>query len=1130
MSADAYWAGHAAAGAVGTVLACSEVPPGRIADEVGVDLEEVVFWQQRLGTPPPGLLDPLARAAGVDAGRLFAAVGLVPPDGGPPFGTRLRDARGDRTQDEVARAIGTVASTVSLWERGGAVPPTDVVLRLAAVLNVVPAVLLAGLAVSHTAAQAGPEADVRDPAWLLARLVGDGMSLGEIAAETGVHENTVRSARDRAGIPGPGSGRSGYDRRLADRGWIVSRYRDRGWTVRALAGELGLSLPQVSAWLAFHQVALRPEDDPDDRRLMDAGYWRDVAGPGCDPEVAASAAGVGVREAAAWLAHHGLVGPQAADWVPVIVDPAADGVVGDYVNRGMTVEQVAHARSVTLEEVRRRVVAAGHRLRPPRFEALAEPWLRHAHLVEGRTVREIARMRAVSPSTVTTALRRYGISRTGGRPGTRTVDRCDLVAVALRGLTRAEAAAELGVSVPTVAAAARTYGIGSWPRRGKTEPDPPEQAPFTGRDLIVEHHHQRRTTREIAKRHGVDRAYVRRAMQVLGVDLLDESRWPRTIDRDDLTEAVAEAADRDDVIGRLGTTPSTLARAAEHYGIALPGRSRRPRGRPARFGPDELAAAHRDGLSVAEAAEAYGVSKSVVYRTQAASDLTLPRPDRHPLAVQGRPSPAELTDLILRDGRSPASIAAEHGVTRQAVDNWIKAAGLGSMTDIRNRQKARLLARVDNAVGDDADDVARRIRRGEDPVGIAGCYRIDVDDLRVWCADRGVRREHTVKQSRILDLLPADALRYLYEDCWLGSGRIADRVGCGMSAADVTWALGHHGIATRDRYESVWDHHLTEALLTTHLVGMAKTPVELAEELGTTAATIRVHADRHGIDVDTTRPATMTPQPAEPPAIADPDAIRLPGDDGDLPPVRRVGPDTKGPGGLTPNLLRSLFNDGVTVPVLAEDRGILPQTVRRLARQWRIGIPDGRLDGRSRRSAPADTDPVISRDLLVELHHHDGLSLAAIARRTGLPYDGIRQAARIHGVDVLTRTRTAEEYRRANSRTGRGWDPLGDLDWLRGMYVHDGQSRDDIALVVGRPRSAVTRALRRAGVPVRRYAADWLSPQRIDRLRSEGRSDTWIAAAGGVDPADVQRLREDPTLLIRARRTPSPAGDVTTDG
>lgn len=47
------------------------------------------------------------------------------------IGKRLRDLRGPRTQEEVAKALGVTVMAVSLWERGERVPSDDIKVKIA---------------------------------------------------------------------------------------------------------------------------------------------------------------------------------------------------------------------------------------------------------------------------------------------------------------------------------------------------------------------------------------------------------------------------------------------------------------------------------------------------------------------------------------------------------------------------------------------------------------------------------------------------------------------------------------------------------------------------------------------------------------------------------------------------------------------------------------------------------------------------------------------------------------------------------------------------------------------------------------------------------------------------------------
>lgn len=47
-------------------------------------------------------------------------------------GKRLRTLRGEKTLDEVAKALGVTSMAVSLWERGERIPNDDIKIKLAA--------------------------------------------------------------------------------------------------------------------------------------------------------------------------------------------------------------------------------------------------------------------------------------------------------------------------------------------------------------------------------------------------------------------------------------------------------------------------------------------------------------------------------------------------------------------------------------------------------------------------------------------------------------------------------------------------------------------------------------------------------------------------------------------------------------------------------------------------------------------------------------------------------------------------------------------------------------------------------------------------------------------------------------
>ena len=50
-------------------------------------------------------------------------------------GKRLRELRGKKTLDEVAKALGVTSMAVSLWERGERIPNDDIKIKIAAYYN-----------------------------------------------------------------------------------------------------------------------------------------------------------------------------------------------------------------------------------------------------------------------------------------------------------------------------------------------------------------------------------------------------------------------------------------------------------------------------------------------------------------------------------------------------------------------------------------------------------------------------------------------------------------------------------------------------------------------------------------------------------------------------------------------------------------------------------------------------------------------------------------------------------------------------------------------------------------------------------------------------------------------------------
>jgi 5-methylcytosine-specific restriction endonuclease McrA len=94
-----------------------------------------------------------------------------------------------------------------------------------------------------------------DEEYLKRRYLGDGMTTGEIARELGCHDESVRKALIRLGIPRRKLGTRVIVDELRDGGWLYNQYVRCNKTQAQIAEELDCGETVVNKWVKLHKIS-----------------------------------------------------------------------------------------------------------------------------------------------------------------------------------------------------------------------------------------------------------------------------------------------------------------------------------------------------------------------------------------------------------------------------------------------------------------------------------------------------------------------------------------------------------------------------------------------------------------------------------------------------------------------------------------------------------------------------------------------------------------------------------------------------------------------------------------------------------------------------------------------------------
>jgi transposase len=206
-----------------------------------------------------------------------------------------------------------------------------------------------------------------------------------------------------------------------------------------------------------------------------------------------------------------------------------------------------------------------------------------------------------------------------------------------------------------------------------------------------------------------------------------------------------------------------------------------------------------------------------------------------------------------------------------------------------------------------------------------------------------------------------------------------------------------------------------------------------------------------------------------------------------------------------PLLPRELLIDryverGLSATAIAEEVGYSPQAVRDQLRRWAIPL-------RPRGTASPAT-AALTPEVLVDLYHRQGMTLAEIAFRFGCSPSGVRKRLLRDGIPVRPR----------RGKRIRPGDPLS-AEVLRRFYVDERLSIAAIARRLHTSRDKVSLRLRRYGIPVRaggRYPSDpKLRETMVQLYTVEGLGVEEVASRTGISPGRAGELLRAAGIRLR---------------
>jgi predicted transcriptional regulator len=421
--------------------------------------------------------------------------------------------------------------------------------------------------------------------------------------------------------------------------------------------------------------------------------------------------------------------------------------------------------------------------------------------------------------------------------------------------------------------------------------------------------------------------------------------------------------------------------------------------------PDFLRSRYLDaGASAAEIAAEAGVSEQSVLRYLHRAGIPLRA--RRVAGLEQTLTRDYLQAEYVDKQRSVADLAREHGVSEQAVRNWLKRRGIPTRRTGSGSAHPRLtmafLRRVYGRQGKPVAEIAAEVGVSEQTV-LRYLHRYGIPVTRHRSPGNPASDGSGRGRPAWLDGVLTEAfLRREYEVGGRSAADIARQVGA--SEQSVLRYLHRHQIPVRPT-TSTLDTVFTREYLEEMYVRLGRSLGAIGRTHGVSGETVRKWLARHGID---RRPADRA-QPI----------------DRDL-------------------LERRYVLEGRSITAIARELGVSATTVTK------------RLDafGISRRPAPRSAE-MIDRAHLVREYVERGRTMAEIAGDLGVSASTVRKHLDRHGIEV--RPKNAQPLlERVLSRS-----------FLEREYVEAGRTAQDIAREVGVSEQTVLRYLHRHDLPVR---------------------------------------------------------------
>jgi transposase-like protein len=527
--------------------------------------------------------------------------------------------------------------------------------------------------------------------------------------------------------------------------------------------------------------------------------------------------------------------------------------------------------------------------------------------------------------------------------------------------------------------------------------------------LMREYVRQGRSLRSVADEYGLSVGELRDVVVGYGLPL-HQGAPPATRGTAGLSpeflqaEYVEKGRSAADLAAEMGVSEQSVLRYLHRYGIEV------RRGGGSNLA-DLLGRAFLEreyvegGRSAADIAAEVGVSEQSVLRYL--HRHAIPIRARHPNSLGDVLTEAYLHEEYVVKGRSVAALAREHGVSDQAIRNWLRRRDIASRrpggTQARDRltfaylhreyeQRGRSVAEIAAQVGVSEQSVLRYLHR----------HGIEVRRGRPEAVAPSPSANGRGRPAWLDGLLTEELLRREYVDAGRSAADIARQVGA--SEQSVLRYLHRRGIPVRPAASGL-DTVFTAAYLEEQYVQQGRSLGEIGRAHGVSGETVRKWLARHGIErrsVDQARCIDRT------------------------------------------QLEQLYLRDGRSIAAIAEELGVSATTVTK--RLDGFGIP--------RRPARHRAD-VIEREHLEREYVERGRTMAEIATDLGVSPSTVRKHLDLHGIEI--RPKNAQPLlERVLSR-----------DFLDREYGERGRTAQDIAREVGVSEQTVLRYLHRHGVPVR---------------------------------------------------------------